>query len=274
MTIAAPLIPTTSAQRLRWVFADAWVLARRNMIHWFRTPVVMLYSLLWPVVMVLLFGYVFGSAMKVPGGGDYREFLMPGLYGQTMVFGVATTLTAITTDVAKGATDRFRSMPMSGSAVVLGRSLADMFYSVLELASLVICGLAVGWRWHHGPAKALAAIGLYLLLRFALVWVGILLGLLVPPEAAGVAYVPLFPLTLLANTFVSPAEMPGWLQTIAEWNPLSATVGAGCDLFGNPGRGGEGWAAQHSLALAVGWPLLITLVFLPLCARRYRRLGR
>jgi ABC-2 type transport system permease protein len=211
----------------------------------------------------------------VAGGGNYREFLMPGLFGQTMMFGVAATLTAVANEASKGVTDRFRSMPMSSAAVVVGRSVSDMFHSTLELAILMGCGLVVGWRWHHGPVKALAAVGLLLLLRFALIWAGIFLGLILPPEAAGSAFVPLFPLSLLANTFVSPSQMPTWLQAIAEWNPLSATVSAISNLFGNPGRPDDtSWAAHHATLLAVLWPLVLIAIFLPLSMRRWRRMRR
>jgi ABC-2 type transport system permease protein len=272
--LAVPAMPRTVLERLRWAVADGWTVARRELIHWLRNPVVIVYQLVWPMMMVLLLGYVFGSAMVVAGGGDYREFLMPGMFGQTVVFGVVTTLTMISTDASRGVTDRFRSMPMSPSAVVLGRSVADMVNSVLELAILVACALAVGWGFHHGPVRALAAVGLLLLLRFALIWVGIWVGLMITPEAAGAAWAPLFPLTMLANTFVSPEQMPGWLGTIAAWNPLSATVAACRELFGNPGLGGDSWAAQNALLLAVVWPLVIIAVFLPLSVRKYRRLDR
>ena len=273
MTVVPPL-PRTWPSRLRWTLADGWTVARSGLIHWTRNPSVILYNLLQPVVMVVLFGFVFGSAMSVAGGGDYREFLMPGLFAQTMLFGVMSTMMVMSVHATKGVTDRFRSMPISPAAVVLGRSVNDMLNSILELAILVLCGWAVGWNWHSGPASALAAIGLLLLLRFALIWVGIHLGLMITPEAAGTAYVLLMPLTMLANTFVSPTQMPGWLSGIAEWNPLSATVAATRALFGNPGWGGDSWAAQHALLLAIGWPVLLVAVFLPLSVRRYRRLDR
>ncbi|RAY14016.1 ABC transporter permease [Actinomadura craniellae] len=272
--LLVPAMPTTPLERVRWALSDGWVVARRGLIHWVRNPVMVVYQLLWPIMMVMLFGYVFGSAMVVAGGGDYREFLMPGLFGQTVMFGLATTVMVMTTDASQGVTDRFRSMPMSQSGVVLGRSFSDMVNSVLELVILVGCGLAVGWRWHHGFGKALAAMGLLLLLRFALIWVGIYLGLIVTPEAAAAAWAPLFPLTMIANTFVSPSQMPGWLGLLAEWNPLSATVGACRELFGNPGWPGESWAAQHAVELAIAWPVVIVAIFLPLSVRRYRRLDR
>jgi ABC-2 type transport system permease protein len=267
-------VPETPLERLRWLTHDAMIVARSGLIHWVRNPAVIVSSLLYPMVMVLLFGFVFGSAMTVAGGGNYREFLMPGMYGQAMMFGVATTLAIVTAEASRGVTDRYRSMPISLTGVVIGRSLIEMVNAVLELAILIACGLAVGWRWHEGPAGALAAVGLLLLVRFALIWLGIYLGLLLTPESAGAAWMPLMPFTMLANTFVSPSQMPGWLGMISEWNPLSSTVAACRELFGNPGLGGDSWAAQHALLLALAWPVALVAIFLPLSVRGYRRLSR
>lgn len=276
-TMASPAIPATVLARLRWALADGWTIARRELIHrWIHQPGAILAELLWPGSMVLLFGFVFGSAMVVPGGGNYREFLMPGLFGMTMMMGIGTTVTAVTNDASLGITDRFRAMPMARSGVVLGRSLADIGNSVIGLLTLVGFGLLVGWRWHGSLAAALAAMGLLLLLRFAMIWVGIYLGLLVKtPEGAAMVWMPLFPLTMIANTFVSPASMPGWLAPVAAWNPLSATVGAARELFGNPGVGVEDtWIAGHPVLMAVVWPVLIVMVFLPLAVYRYHALSR
>ncbi|EMF01577.1 ABC transporter permease [Streptomyces mobaraensis NBRC 13819 = DSM 40847] len=259
--------------RARWAVTDGWVVGRANMINWRRNPGLIFYCMMFPI-MTVVFGYVFGSAMSVEGGGDYRAFLMPGLFGQAMMFGVVTSMLAVTSAVSRGVTDRFRSMPMAQSGVALGRSFADMFSSLIELTILLVCGLLVGWRWHEGPGKALAALGLLLLWRYSLIWVGIYLGLLLPPDAAGAAYVPLLPLTMLANTFVSPEKMPGWLGHIAEWNPLSSTVSACRELFGNPGVGGDSWVTDHAVALAVAWPVLLLVIFMPLSVRRYRTLSR
>ncbi|MFD1930111.1 ABC transporter permease [Nonomuraea mangrovi] len=257
------------------VLSDSWVIARTNLLHWVRNPAAILSGLLYPIVMVLLFGYVFGSAMAVAGAGDnYREYLMPGMFGQTMAVGITTTLIVVTTHAAKGVTDRYRSMPVSQTGVVLGRAVSDMISSAMELTILIACGLAVGWSWHNGPLKALAAVGLLLLLRFSLIWVGIFAGLKLTPEAAGASWMIMLPLTMVANTFVSPAQMPGWMGLLAEWNPLSATVAACRQLFGNQGFAGGSWASEHALPLAVAWPVVITLVFLPLSARAYRRLSR
>jgi ABC-2 type transport system permease protein len=231
-------------------------------------------DLLFPVLTVLMFGYLFGGAMAVPGGADYREFLLPGMFALTMIFGVEATFAAVATDAARGVTDRFRSMPMAPSAVVVGRSAADMLNSALGLAVLVGCGLVVGWQWRNGLATALLAFGLLLLLRFALLWVGIYLGLLAKaPDALVAVQILVWPLGFLSNAFVAPGTMPGWLGTIAEWNPVSATAAAARELFGNPVWGGGSWAAEHALLLAVAWPVLLIAVFFPLALRQYRRLG-
>jgi ABC transporter DrrB family efflux protein len=275
MTTIAPVIPRGPLDRLRWAVADAWTITRRDLTHWVHQPVQVVVGLLFPVLMVLMFGYLFGGAMSVPGGGDYREFLLPGLFALTMVFGIEATIVAVTSDAAKGVTDRFRSMPMAPSAVVVGRCTADMLNSMLGLAVLVACGLAVGWQWREGAGAALVAVGLLLLLRFALLWVGIYLGLLFEnPEAVVAVQILVWPLGFLSNAFVAPATMPGWLGTVAEWNPLSATVSATRELFGNPGWGGDSWMAQHAVLMAVVWPLLLFAIFFPLSVRRFQRLSR
>ncbi|GIF62947.1 transport permease protein [Asanoa ishikariensis] len=264
--------------RLRWAFADGATLTRRDLDHWARQPAQVVIGLLFPVMIVLMFGYLLGGGMTVPGGSGaagYREFLIPGTLALTMVFGLEGTFQAIKTDVSRGVTDRFRSMPMASSAVVVGRSVADLLNAVVSLSVLALSGLAIGWRWHSGLAAALAAFGLLLLLRFAMLWIGIYLGLVVRGEGALVAVqILVWPLGFLSNTFAAPSTMPGWLGTIAEWNPLSSTVGAARELFGNPGWGGDSWVAQHAILMAVVWPVLLIAVFFPLSVARYRNLDR
>jgi ABC-2 type transport system permease protein len=270
-----PPMPTTAAQRLRWAAADAWTVTGRDLAHWARQPGTLILNLLFMVMVVLLFGYLFGGAMTVPGGGSYREFLLPGMFALSMLFGVEATMVAVTTDAARGVTDRFRAMPMARSAVVTGRALADMANSGLGLAVLLACGLLVGWSWHGSAADTLAAVGLLLLLRFALIWVGVYLGLLVGnPEAVVAVQILVWPLGFLSNAIAPTATMPGWLAVVAEWNPLSATITATRELFGNPGLGGVSWADQHALLLAVLWPLAILAMFLPLAVHRWQRLSR
>lgn len=260
---------------VRWAVADGWTITRRDLLHWVRQPGPVIVGLLFPVLMVLMFGYLFGGAMKVPGGGGYREFLLPGMFAMAMAFGLEATMIAISTDVTRGVTDRFRSMPMARSAVVVGRSGADMLNSAAALVVMVCCGLLVGWSAHGGIGATLAALGLLLLLRFALLWMGIYLGLVIKnPESVAAVQILIWPVGFLANTFVPPGTMPGWLGTIAEWNPLSSTAAAARQLFENRGWEGESWIAQHSILMAVGWPLVILAIFFPLSVRRYRRLSK
>ncbi|MFJ9556002.1 ABC transporter permease [Nocardiopsis sp. NPDC101807] len=263
------------AARVRWAAADGWTITRREVLHWMRRPGQLVAGLLFPVMMLLMFGFLFGGSMTVPGGGDYREFLMPGMFAMTMVFGVGETVTAVSHDMARGVTDRFRSMPMAPSAVVVGRCAADMLKSAITLAVLLGCGLLAGWQWHGTGGEAAAAVGLLLLLRFSLVWPGIYVGLVVRGEAAVTAVHTLeFPLGFLSNAFAATATMPLWLGAVADWNPLSSTVAATRELFGNPGWGGETWIAQNALIMAVVWPLAVVAVFFPLCVRRYRDMAR
>lgn len=264
--------PGRRARALR----DSWAMTRRYLSHVIRSPeeIAIYFSL--PIMFVLVFGYVFGSGMIVPDEGNYREFLLPGVFAMTMLYGMGATGTAIAFDVNRGVVDRFRSMPVTRSALVVGRSGADLVRALLEMTALVVCGLLVGWQWHRGIGNALLAVGLLLMLRVAITWIGIYLGLAVPnPDTVGVIVFPLaFPLTAVSNVFVAPELLPEWLGTIAEWNPLSATVAASRELFGNPGLGGDSWIAQHSILMAIGWPILLTAIFAPLAIRRYQRLSR
>ncbi|MER7367370.1 ABC transporter permease [Nonomuraea wenchangensis] len=259
---------------LRWALADGWTVARRDLIHWRNQPMTVVFGIAFPIMITLAFGYLFGGAVRVPPGAGYFDFLMPGMYGMTMLFGLSATMVAVSADAAKGVTDRFRSLPMAPSAVLIGRAVADLLHSALVLAGLLACGLAVGWR----PASAggaLGAVGLLLLLRFSLLWAGMYLGLVAREPGAAVAVQTLeFPVGFLSNAFVAPGTMPGWLGTIAEWNPLSSTVAAARQLFGNPGWGGDSWVAQHPVLMAVAWPVAITAVFFVLSVRRYRLLDR
>ncbi|MEV4801126.1 ABC transporter permease [Nonomuraea sp. NPDC049421] len=263
-----------TATTLRWAIVDGWTIARRDLIHWANQPMTVVFGVAFPIVITLAFGYLFGGAVRVPEGAGYFAFLMPGMYGMTMLFGLSSTMIAVTTDAAKGVTDRFRSLPMAPSAVLTGRAVADLLHSVLILAGLLLCGLAVGWRPETLPGAA-GAVGLLLFLRFSLLWAGVYLGLRTKDPGAAVAIQTMeFPIGFLSNAFVAPATMPGWLGAVAEWNPLSATVAAARELFGNPGWGGDSWVAQHAVLMALLWPAVITVVFFTLSVRRYQRLDR
>jgi len=272
VTVPAPPVDLTPGRPA--LLADSGTLVWRGLARWRRDPGPLIASLGFNILIVLMFAYLFGGALQVPGGGSYREFLMPGMFVMTMVFGISLTTIAVAEDLERGVTDRLRSMPVSPLAPLAARAVADMLFAVVTLGVLLLTGLAIGWRAHGGVGATLAAVGLILLLRFALIWVGIFLGLVARGQTAVVAVQTLeFPLGFLSNAFVAPSTMPAWLGAVAAWNPLSATVGATRELFGNPGWGGDSWAAQHYPVLAVLWPLVLVAVFLPLSVARYRRLA-
>jgi ABC transporter DrrB family efflux protein len=258
----------------RWTIADSWAITLRDLQQWVRQPGAIAIGLLFPIMMVLMNAYIYGGSIQIPGGGDYTEFLMPGMFALTMMFGLESTAITMHTDSAKGVTDRFRSMPMAPSAVVVGRSIADMLYSATQLVIMVACGEIVGWRWHEGMARAMAALGLLLLLRFAFVWVGVYLGLILKtPEAVSGVSILVWPFGMLSNAFVAPQNMPRPLEIFANWNPLSSTAMAVRDLCGNPGVTGGSWIADNAILMAFAWPVAIIAIFLPLSIRAYRALG-
>ncbi|MDJ0461653.1 ABC transporter permease [Streptomyces sp. H27-C3] len=255
-----------------WVVTDSWTMTRRELAHWARQPVQIVVGLIFPVMLLMMFGYLMGGGRGVEG--DYIDYLVPGMFALTMAFGLEATMIAVTQDLGKGVIDRFRAMPMSTSAVLVGRSVADMLQSALGLLVLVGVGYAIGWRWHDGATAALGALGLLLLLRFAMLWIGIYLAMVAgKPELVQAVQILIWPIGFLSNAFATPGSMPGWLGAVVEWNPMSATATATRDLFGYPGSAGESWAAEHAGLLAVGWPVLLLAVFFPLAVRRFGRLS-
>lgn len=263
---------TATPATASWI-RDAATLTRRILLHWRQRPVSIAVALLFPVLIVLMFGYLFGGAMAVPDGA-YTDYLIPGMFAMTMLFSLESMAVAVTTDAAKGVTERIRAMPVSGIGVLTGRSWADLLHGLAGLAVMVATGLAVGWRPQHGLVPAMTALGLLLWLRFAFTWVGIYLGLrLKTPEAAVSVQVLVWPIGFLSSAFVSPDTMPAWLGALATWNPLSTTATAIRDLFGNPTWATHTWAADHSIALAAVWPAVLTLIFLPLAYRQHRLLA-
>lgn len=255
--------------------ADTWTSTLRVLLNYRHSPGLLAASLAVPVVMVVVFGYVFGSAMQVPGGGDYREFLMPGLFAMVATNGVMPTMVGAARDVGRGVTDRLRSMPVSRTGLLLGQTLADLLVSAVVLALLALVGLAVGWRARHGLADAAEAFALLLLFRFVMTWVGTLLGLAVgKEEAAGQLAVVVFPLAMITNAYVPTGGMPGWLRTVADWNPISAVVHACRELFGNPSAAADAWPMQHAVLASLLWSAVLLLTCGPLAVRKFATHGR
>ncbi|MFB7029348.1 MULTISPECIES: ABC transporter permease [unclassified Streptomyces] len=250
-----------------YVVGDCWTMTRRELAHWARQPVQVLVGLVFPVMMLLMFGYLVGGGRAVDG--DYVDYLVPGMFALTMVFGLEGTMTAVTQDLNKGVIDRFRAMPMTDGAVLVGRASADMLQSAVGLLLMTGVGYAIGWRANGGFGAFLGAMGLLLLLRFAMLWIGIFLALVAGrAELVQAVQILVWPFGFLSNAFASPDSMPGWLGAVVEWNPMSATATAVRELFGNPG--GE----PGHLTAAVVWPLVLLAVFFPLAVRRFGRLGK
>ncbi|MCL7380941.1 ABC transporter permease [Streptomyces sp. 35G-GA-8] len=248
-------------------------MTRRELAHWGRQPVQVVVGLVFPVMLLLMFGYLIGGGREIEGA--YVDYLVPGMLALTMAFGLESTMLAVTQDLNKGVVDRFRSMPMASSAVLVGRSVADMLQSAVGLIVMTGVGYAIGWRWHDGTASFLGALGLLLLFRFAMLWLGIQLAMVAGrPEMVQTVQILVWPIGFLSNAFATPESMPGWLGSVVEWNPMSATATAVRDLFGSPGGAGGSWAAEHAGTLAVLWPLVLLALFFPLAVRRFGRLSR
>lgn len=261
----------------RKTWSDILVLSQRNLRHMVRDPFEVVVGASTPLVMALLFGYVFGDAMSATGAEEYRTFLVPAMLAMVMLHGIAGTAAGIARDTDRGVMSRFRSMPMSPMAILGARTLTDMIRATLEIVVLLLgCAALMGWRFENGLGGALAAVGLILLFRFALVWLGVVLGLLIPnPDAAGALVYPLtFPVAMLSTSFLPAAAMPSWLSPVAEWNPMSAVVTATRDLFGNPSLPTEAWPSQNALLLALLIPTLVIAVCAPMAVRRFRSLSR
>jgi len=256
---------------------DGLIVAGRNLKRMPRIPELAILAILQSIMFVLLFAFVFGGAIPLPDGGSYREFLMPGIFAQTVVFAAATTAVGMTDDVSKGIMDRFRSLPMARSAVLSGRALFDVVYNAGILVVLMVTGLAVGWGVHTSVPEFLAGVALLLLFAFAMSWVGIWLGLKVRTveSANQVGFTVLFPITFLSNVFVPPETLPSWLQPIAEWNPVSALTAATRELWGNPNPyASDGFPAEHPVLLTLIWVAIILAIFAPLGVNRYRSMSR
>jgi len=256
---------------------DSLVIAQRNIIRIKRVPDVMAFVLIQPLMFVLLFAYVFGGSIDIPGG-NYREFLIAGIFAQTVVFGATFTGAGLAEDLQKGLINRFRSLPMSRSAVVAGRTASDVVYNALSILVMSIAGLFVGWRIRGSVLDAIAGFALLLFFSYAFSWVMACVGLLVPtPEVVNNAsFVILFPLTFIANTFVPSDNLPGVLRTIAEWNPISTLTHAVRVKFGNIPAGTPdptAWPLQNSVLYSLIWAIALIVIFAPIATRLYQRAG-
>jgi ABC transporter DrrB family efflux protein len=271
----APRRPVSRRGNLRWLISDVAVLAKRSLARIAREPETLMDVTIQPILFVLLFAFVFGGAIALPGGGNYHEYLIGGMLAMGLAATAPGTAVALVTDMSTGLIDRFRSLPTSRSAVLAGRTIADLVTQVIGTVVVAAVGLAIGWRIHSSVADAAAAFGLALLFGYAFTWVGAWLGMMLrSPEAAQqMGFVLFLPLTFVSNAFVPTQGMPGWLQPIAEWNPMSALAAASRSLFGNPNPAAsvQAWPMQHPELAVLGWSAVLLAVFAPLAVHLYRR---
>ena len=258
--------------------ADGAVVAKRNVIKIKRVPEVLVFVVLSPIMFVLLFAYVFGSSIEIPGG-NYREFLIAGIFAQTVLFGATFTGAGLADDMQKGIINRFRSLPMARSAVLVGRTTSDIIYNVLSLSIMAGTGLLVGWRIRTSIPEAAAGFLLLLLFAYAFSWVMAYVGLMVPSVEVvnNASFMVIFPATFIANTFVPSDNLPSGLKVFAEWNPVSSVTQSARELFGNLPPGAPepaAWPLQHAELYTLIWVAIIIAVFAPAATRQYQRSTR
>jgi ABC-2 type transport system permease protein len=266
---------TIGQSPVRLFITDVWVLVRRAITRIKNEPETLMDVTLMPIIFILMFAYVFGGAIRLPAGGSYHEYLIGGMLGMGLAQTAPGVAVALVTDMSTGLMDRFRSLPMSRWAVLIARSIAELLTQLISTVIVVCVGLAIGWRVHTNGWDVLAALGLALLFGYAFTWGGILLGMVLrSPEAAQqLGFILFLPLTFISSAFVPTQGMPGWLQPIANWNPMSALAAASRKLFGNPNPAAyvHSWPMQHPELAVVAWSVGMLLVFAPLAVRKYRR---
>ena len=275
MTAPATTAPPSGAGN---AITDGLLVGWRNLKRIPRIPELAIFAILQSIMFVLLFVFVFGGAINIPGGGpgDYTPFLMPGIFAQTIVFAAATTAIGMTDDVNKGIIDRFRSLPMSRSAVLTGRTFSDVIYNAGILVVLMLTGFAVGWRVESIPALV-GGFALLLFFAYGMAWLGVWLGLMVPTVevAQQVIFTVLFPITFISNVFVPASSLPSWLQPVAEWNPTSTLTAALREMWGNPNPPvSDSLASTEPLLVTIIWVFVFIAIFAPLGTRRYRSMSR
>ena len=271
----ADVVRRTPSRGFGAAITDGALIGWRNLKRIPRIPELAIFAILQSIMFVLLFVFVFGGAIPIPGS-DYKTFFMPGIFAQTIVFAAATTAIGMTDDVNKGIIDRFRSLPMTRSAVIVGRTFSDVIYNAGILVVLMVTGFVIGWRVESVPALA-AGFLLLLFFAYGMAWLGVWLGLNVPTVevAQQVIFTVLFPITFISNVFVPLSTLPSWLQPFAEWNPTSTLTAALRQLWGNPNPSTSGsLATTQPLLVTIAWVIVIIAIFGPLGVRRYRSMSR
>ncbi|MGN5734523.1 ABC transporter permease [Arthrobacter psychrochitiniphilus] len=271
-----PPAPTVAVRWARW-FTDGWITTRRNLIKIKRVPDVLVFTTLQPIMFVLLFTYIYAGVIDIPGS-SYKEFIMAGIFAQTVVFGSTFSGSAMAQDLRDGIIDRFRTLPMSPSAVLIGRTNGDLLINAISMVVMMATGLIVGWRVRSSFLEGAAAVALLLLFAYALSWMMAYLGMLVrsPEVINNVSFLVLFPLTFISNAFVPSATLPTPLRVFAELNPVSALVQAARQLFGNVPPGSpvsDVWTQQHPIATVLIGIVIVLSIFVPLSVNRFKNIS-
>jgi ABC-2 type transport system permease protein len=264
---------STLALRTRWLVSDSLALAGRNLEHVRQIPEKLLDVTLQPIMFVLLFTFVFGGVINVPGG-DYTAYLIGGILVQTVAFGMMGPGVSMATDLGEGMVDRIRSLPTSRSAYLVGHYVAELGAALIGLVVLMATGFAVGWSIDSSVLEAIGGVALLVLFASAMIWLGTLLGVLArsPDAVQGVVFMTVFPLTFLSNAFVPTERLSNGLRQVAEWNPFSAVVAAVRTLFGNPTAipADAPWPLTHPVTAAILWSVLFLALAVPLAIARFR----
>jgi ABC transporter DrrB family efflux protein len=267
-----------AASSLSWALSDVGVLTGRALARFVSTPEQVLNVTVQPVVLVLLFSYVFDGAIRLPGGGNYRDYLIAGVIAVNMGAAAQGAAISMAVDRTTGLVDRLRALPMSRAAFIAGRTLADLVTAVLAAAVAAGTGLAVGWRVHGSPAGIAAAAGLALLFGYCAAWAGACVGMLArgPEAAQAVGLTVIVPLSLTSNAFIATTAMPGWLQAVADWNPVSVLAAACRQRLGNPNPAAAvaAWPMRHPELASAAWSLALLAVLMPVTVWLYVRGNR
>jgi ABC-2 type transport system permease protein len=265
---------TTGRSPFLQFLGDVWVLTRRSLARIRREPETLSDVTIQPVMFVLMFAYVFGGAIGIPGGGSYHSYLIGGMLGMSLAQTAPGTAVAVVSDMETGLIDRFRSLPMSRAAVLTARTIADLLTQVIGAAVVALVGLAIGWRISGSAGDAVEAFALALLFGYAFTWAGVCLGMVLRSAevAQQAGFIIFLPLTFISSAFVPTQGMPGWLQPVAEWNPMSSLAAACRSLFGNPNPASavHAWPEQHPELAVLCWTLGMLVVFAPLAVHLYR----
>jgi len=254
---------------------DTWAMTRRNLVHISREPTQLSDVTIQPVLFTVLFIFIFGGGIPIPGGGSYKDFVLAGLLALNLVTSTMGTAVGLSTDLHEGMIDRFRALPIWRASVLVGRSIADLMTSCLCALIVAVTGLVVGWRADTGFFSIIGGFALLLLFAYSLSWIAACVGLnsKSPESAASFGFIVLFPLAFVSNAMVPTQHMPGWLQAVADWNPVSAVTAGARNLWGNPNPSGTipAWPMQHPVEAGLIWSVVILAVAAPLASHFFRR---